>query len=143
MKRDIPRAVEEAENLPALFGRLASDTTDLLDAKLALLKIELKEEAATYVRNAVMILIGVVVALIGLGLLNVAVAFMISSIFNGTDLSQPVRYGLGFIVTAAVYLILATVLIVISKNKIARQNIVPGRTVAELKRDKKALETQL
>jgi len=143
MKRDIPRAVDEAESLPLLFGRLANDTTELLDAKFALLKIELKEEATTYVRNAVMILIGAIVTLIGFSLLNVAIAFLISTVFNGTTLSQPVRYGLGFIITAVIYLILGTILIVISKNKIAEQNIVPDRTLRELKRDKEVLETKL
>jgi uncharacterized membrane protein YqjE len=143
MKRDIARAAQESENLPTLFSRLASDTTELLDAKLALLKIELKEEAATYIRNALMIIIGAVVALIGFGLLNVAIAFLVSTVFNGTMLSQPVRYGLGFIITAVIYLILGLALSLIGKNKIAQQDILPERSVAELKRDKQALETEL
>jgi uncharacterized membrane protein YqjE len=143
MTKSIGKAAEEAQNLPALFSRLASDTTELLDTKLALFKIEVKEEAATYIRNSLLVLLGGVVALTGFALLNVALAFLISTVFNGTTLSQPVRYALGFIITAAVYLITGTVLIAISKNKIAQQDLVPERTMAELKRDKEALEAEL
>lgn len=143
MKRDAVQVQRDNDDLPSLFARLADQTTELLDAKLALLKIELKEDATAYVRGMVMILVGAVVALIGFALLNVAIAFLISTLFNGTTLSQPTRYGLGFIITAAVYLIIGVVLIVINKNKLAEQNLVPERSVAELERDKTVLEREL
>jgi uncharacterized membrane protein YqjE len=144
MKQDTAKTTDhESESLPALFARLADETTRLVDAKLALLKIELKEEAAAYIRGTVMILVGSVVALVGFALLNVAIAFLISTLFNGTSLSQPARYAVGFLITATVYLILGTALIVVSKNKLAAEPIIPERTVRELKRDKKALETNI
>ena len=36
----------DAENLPALLGRLGDDVMTLVDAKLGLFKVELKEDAA-------------------------------------------------------------------------------------------------
>ena len=134
---------EDPDSLPELFGRMADDLTELFDAKLTLLKIELREEMGSYLRGAVMIVIGAVLALMGFALLNVAVAFLIASLFENTSLSQPTRYGLGFGVAALIYLAFGAVLIVISKNKLARQQLVPPRTVAELKRDKRRLEQEI
>jgi len=131
---------EGSDTLPALFGRMADDLAELFDAKLALLKIELREEMELYLRGAVSIVIGAVLALMGFALVNVAVAFLIASLFENTSLSQPARYGVGFGVAALVYLVLGAVLIVVSKNKLARQQLVPPRTVEELKRDKQRLE---
>ena len=141
MKRDV--AKDRPDDLPTLLGKLADDTTELLDTKLALLKVELKEEAAAYVRGVAMIVVGVGLALMGLALLNIALAFLVSTLLNATSLSEPARYGIGFGSTALVYVILGAVLIVISKNNLAEQDVVPPRTVAELKRDKQILEEEL
>lgn len=134
---------EEPEPLPDLFGKMAGDLTELFEAKLALLKIELREEAQVYLRGAAMIAAGGVVALVGLALLNVAAAFFVSTLFENTNLSQPARYGLGFAITAAVYLVLGAAAIVISKNRMAEQDLVPPRTVTELKRDKEMIEDEI
>ena len=134
---------EEPEPLPDLFARIAGDLTELFEAKLTLLKIELREEVQTYLRGTMMIVAGGVVALVGLALLNVAVAFFVSTLFENTSLSQPARYGIGFAITAAVYLVLGAVTIIISKNKMAEQGLIPTRTIAELKRDKEMLEDQI
>src|SRR5438045_1254894 len=77
---EIGRAVDA---LPSLFTRLGDQLTQLFDAKLSLLRIELKEKVATYLRGTMMIVGGAVIALIGFALLNVAMAFFISMIFDG------------------------------------------------------------
>ena len=131
-----------AETLPSLFSRLSDQITELFDAKLTLLRVELKEEINTYLRGITMIVAGAVAALIGFALLNVAIAFLISIIFESTHMSQPARYALGFIITAALYLVVAAVVIVKAKNRIAKQGIVPPRTAKELERDKEWLQKQ-
>ena len=135
-------AERAAETLPELFTRLADQLTQLLDAKLALLRVELKEEFNTYLRSIGMLVAGAVIALIGFSLLNVAIAFFISMLFNGVPMSQPARYGLGFIVAAALYLVAGTVMVMKARHKMARQKIVPPRTAAELRRDKEWLQRQ-
>jgi uncharacterized membrane protein YqjE len=133
----------EPEGLPALFAKMADELTQLFETKLALLRIELKEEVSTYTRGAVTIIIGGVITAVGFALLNVAIAFLVSTIFDRSSFSQPVRYALGFLVTSLVYLIGGGVAIVISKNRLARVGIVPKRTVAELERDKEWLQTEV
>jgi uncharacterized membrane protein len=90
-----------------------------------------------------MIAAGTVVALIGFGLLNVAIAFFISMLFQNTGLSQPARYAVGFIITAALYLIIGGIVVIKARNRIAKQGIVPPRTAAELERNKEWLKKQI
>ncbi|MEK6334128.1 MAG: phage holin family protein [Acidobacteriota bacterium] len=129
------------ENLPSLFGRLSDDVTKLLDLRIDLLKVEIKEEVNAYVRGVLTIMIGLVVAAVGLALANVALAFFVSTLFANTDLSQPARYGLGFILTGIVYLLLGIVAVIVSKNRLARQGLVPKRSVKEFEKDKELVKT--
>src|SRR4030095_1652572 len=140
--RPIAPAERAAETLPSLFTRLSDQITQLFDAKLALLRAELKEELNTYLRGVIMIVAGAVVAVIGFALLNVAIAFLISMVFDSVNMSQPARYALGFIITAALYLVAGAIVIVKAKNRIAKQGIVPPRTAKELERDKQWLQKQ-
>jgi len=144
MKNDaIERTSDDPAGLPTLFGKMADDLTELFDAKLALLKIEVGEDVAAYIRGSVMIVVGGVTALVGFALLNVAIAFLVSTLFQNSGLSQPVRYSLGFAITALLYLVLGAVLIIINKNKLAAQGILPTRTINELKKDKAQIERGL
>ena len=139
----LQRRTESPEGLPALLAKMADDLTELFDSKLTLLKIELREDIEAYIRNAAMIAVGAVVALVGFALLNVAIAFLVSLMFRNTGLSQPVQYGLGFAITAFIYLAAGGALMLINKNKMAAQNIIPERTIAELKRDKERIEEEI
>lgn len=133
----------DPESLPALFAKMVDEITQLFDTKLALLRVELKEEVSTYTRGAIMILVGGIVIVVGFALFNVAIAFLVSTVFEDSNLSQPVRYALGFILTSLIYLIAGGVVIVITKNRLAGLGIVPKRTVAELERDKEWLQNEV
>ena len=73
------------ESLPALVGRLGDDVMQLFDTKMSLLKVELKEEANQFARSAALIAVGGIIAAIGFALLNVAIAFGISTLLTGTQ----------------------------------------------------------
>ena len=133
----------ETEPLPELFTKMVDELTQLFDTKLTLLKVELKEDIDTYIRGGIMILIGGVVVAVGFALLNVAIAFLVSVLFDRAELSQPVKYALGFIITAIIYLIVGTALIIVTKNRLFKQGLVPTRTVAELERDKEWLQKEV
>lgn len=131
------------ESLPTLFGRLGDDVMQLFDTKLSLLRVEIKEEANAYARGGIMIGVGGIIAAIGFALLNVALAFGISTFFADTDFSQPARYAIGFVTAGLLYLIVGTVLISAMKKKLAKQNLVPDRTVEELRKDKQWLKNEI
>jgi uncharacterized membrane protein YqjE len=129
------------ETLPSLFSRLANELTQLFDAKLELLKAELKEEISAYAVGAGLIVVGAVVGTVGFALLNVAIAFLISMLFDATHWSPAARYGLGFIITALLYLVIGAIIIIIAKNRLAKQRVAP-KSATELRRDREFLKEQ-
>ena len=132
----------DIEALPALFGRLGDDVMRLLDTKLSLLKVEVKEDADAYIHGGVMIGIGGVIAAVGFALLNVAVAFAVSTLLPD-DWSPPAKYALGFVITGLVYLIIGGIIVLVTKNRLANRNPVPNRTVDELRKDKQWLKKEI
>ena len=131
------------ESLPTLFSRLGDDVMELFNSQLALFKVEIKEEATAYTRGITMIAIGAVIAVVGFALLNVAIALGVSTLFAQANFSQPASYALGFVVTGAFYVLLGAVLMMIMKSRLAKQELVPQRTVAELRKDKQWLKNEL
>jgi uncharacterized membrane protein YqjE len=133
----------DADSLPNLFSRLGDDVMELFNSQLALFKMEIKEEASTYARGITMIAIGAVVATVGFALLNVALAFGVSTLFASANFSQPASYALGFVVTGAFYVLVGAILVMLMKNRLAKHELVPQRTVAELRKDKQWLKNEL
>jgi uncharacterized membrane protein YqjE len=131
------------QSLSTLFSRLTEDLTGFVDARVQLLKTELKEEASSYVAGTSLMLGGAVIGIIGFALLNAGIAFLVSTLFNSADLSQAVRYGLGFVITALLYLIIGTIVIVVAKSRLAKQRVIPKRSALELKRDKQWLQAEV
>ena len=135
--------LEQPQDLPSLLERLASDVTTLFDTKLTLLKIENKEDVNAYVRASLAIIAGGIVAAVGFALVNVALAFAISTLFADLDISQPAKYALGFVSAGGLYLAIGSIVIVTMKNRLARVGIVPQRTINELERDKEWIQKEL
>ena len=131
------------ESLPSLVARLGDDVMQLFDTKLSLLKVEIKEEANEYARDGIMIGVGGIISAIGFALLNVALAFGISTLFANADLSQPAKYAIGFVTAGVLYLIVGSIIVLSMKKRLAKQSLVPDRTVAELRKDKQWLKNEL
>jgi uncharacterized membrane protein YqjE len=132
-----------SESIPNLLTRLGDDVMQLVNSQFALFKVEIKEEASTYARNAAMIAFGGVVATIGFALLNVAIAFAVSTLFARANFSQPASYALGFVATGVFYLIVGGILVLAMKSRLAKQNVMPPMTVQELRKDKQWLKSEL
>jgi uncharacterized membrane protein YqjE len=133
----------ETEGLPNLFGRLADDVMELVNSQLALFKVEIKEEANAYARGAAMIAFGAAVAIVGFALLNVAIAFAVSTLFSQAGFSQPASYALGFVVTGVFYVLVGAIVVFAMKSRLAQRNPVPKMTVQELRKDKQWLKNEL
>jgi uncharacterized membrane protein YqjE len=90
-----------------------------------------------------MIAVGGVIAAIGFALLNVALAFGISVLLVNVDISQPARYAIGFVTAGVLYLIVGAIIVSTMKKRLARQSLVPDRTVEELRKDKQWLKNEI
>lgn len=143
VKPDETNLRTEIEQLPTLFTRLGDDVMQLFNSQLALLKVEIKEEANAVARAAIMTAVGAAIGLIGFTLLNIAVALGVSTLFSQANLSQPASYALGFVITGVFYLIVGGILVAFIKGRLAKQQLVPQRTVAELRKDKEWLKNEL
>lgn len=139
----VPATRPENESLPTLFSRLGDDVMELFNSQLALFKVEIKEEAKAYARNITMIGVGAVIAIVGFALLNVAIAFAVSTLFAQANFSQPASFALGFVATGGFYVLVGAIVVLLMKNRLARQDLVPQRTVAELRKDKQWLKNEL
>ncbi|HJP91203.1 MAG TPA: phage holin family protein [Pyrinomonadaceae bacterium] len=133
----------ENESLPTLFSRLGDDVMQLFNSQLALFKVEIKEEASAYARGIATIMVGAAIAVVGFALLNVAIAFAVSTLFAQANFSQPASYALGFVVTGAFYVLLGAIVVLLMKSRLTKQALVPQRTVAELRKDKQWLKNEL
>jgi uncharacterized membrane protein YqjE len=131
------------DSLPNLISRLGDDVMQLFNSQLALFKVEIKEEASAYARGAAMIAFGAAVAVVGFALLNVAIAFAVSTLFAQANFSQPASYALGFVVTGGFYLLVGAIVILVMKSRLARHDLVPQRTIQELRKDKQWLKNEL
>lgn len=131
----------DIESLPALFGRLGDNVMRLVDTKLSLVKVELKEDAAVYARNGAGMAVGGVLATVGFVLVNVAVAFFISRLFNFED--PRLNYAVGFVLTGALYLVIGGALILVMKGRLAAHSPVPERSVEEFRKDKQWLKNEM
>ena len=140
--KDLP-VRNETESLPSLVTRLGEDVMQLLDAKLNLLKVEIKEDVNTYARGAATMAIAGVIAAVGFALLNVAVGFAVSTLFATANLSQPAKYALGFVITGIFYLIVGGIIVMAVKSRLAKADLMPNRTVEELRKDKQWLKNEL
>ena len=151
MRTEVPATVEQQtdlENLPTLFSRLGDDVMRLVDTKLSLVKVELKEDASFYARNGAFTAVGAMVALIGFALLNVAVAFFISNFFANdaattAERFTPTSYGLGFLITGVIYIVVGGVIVLMMKNRLAAYNPVPTTTLDEIRKDKQWLKNEM
>ena len=142
-KASIAGRQADDESLPGLLGRVGEDLATLLDAKLGLLKIEIEEDIRACARGGVAIGVGSAIAAVGFALLNVGIGFLIAVLFEHTQLSQPMKYALGFLITGAIYLLLGGGIILLNKKRLARRRIMPERSIAELQKDKQWLKKEL
>ena len=134
-------SIADRESLPGLLGRVGEDLATLLDAKLGLLKIEIEEDMRAYARGGAAIGVGSVITAVGFALLNIGIAFLASALFADTQLSQPIKYSLGFLMTGAMYLLIGGGVIIVNKNRLAGRAIVPEKSIEELKKDKQWLKS--
>ncbi len=138
-----PDMRQDNESLPTLISRLGDDVMQLFNSQLALFKVEIKEEVNTYARGITTIALGAVIATVGFALVNVAIAFAVSTLFAQANFSQPASYALGFVVTGAFYVLVGGIIVLLMKSRLAKQDLMPQRTVQELRKDKQWLKNEL
>jgi uncharacterized membrane protein YqjE len=121
------RRGEGAAGFFDLVERLFSDMGTILDQKLTLLTIELKNEGAAVVRNLLILLVGVVVVTLGLLLQSIAAALWIGAAIE----SVPGGYG----IVGLVFVLGGGSLLAAMRGRLEKQQLLPRKTLQEFRRD--------
>lgn len=128
---------EGVETLPELFGNLGDQVMKLVEAKLHLLKMEVKEDAANYMRGGIFLGVSAIVASVGFILFNIAVGFFLSTLFNFAD--TRLNYAMGFLSIGVLYLVVGGIVMVVAKGRLNAINPLPERSIQEFRKDKQWL----
>ena len=118
-----------------LVERLIGEVGTLLDTKLALLTLELKSQAAAIGRGIAALLVGVVLALLGLLVLALAAALWIGVAIS----SMPGGFG----IVGGALLVIGGVIAAVVRHRLSAQRLKPKETVKELRRDAKWITDEL
>ncbi len=114
-------------SLGSLVNRLLDEILRLLDQKLTLLKLELREELGAAVRRGALMAAGGGVAALGSVLLIVALAVWVGELVGSIP-------G-GFAIVGGVFALGGVILLLSMRRQLAEQHFVPRQTVQELRRD--------
>jgi uncharacterized membrane protein YqjE len=118
---------------------LGEDLVTIIESKLGLLKVEVREDATAYVRGALALAVGGLVAAIGFALLNIAFAFLLAHALTPTYLAVPLRFALGFVLLGVPYLLIGIGLVVRAERRVANVEPLPEASLGELEKDRAAL----
>jgi uncharacterized membrane protein YqjE len=119
----------------SLVNRLLNDFLRLLDQRLTLLKLELREELGAAVRRSALMAVGGVVAALGSILLIVALAVWVGELVGSIP-------G-GFAIVGGVFVLGGVILLLSMRRQLAGQTFVPRQTVQELRRDVEWIKHEL
>lgn len=117
-----------------LVERLLSDVGALLDQKLTLLTIELKNEGAAVVRNLLVLLVGAIFAMLGLLQLSTAAAVWLGAAIG----SVPGGYG----IIGLVFVLGGGSLLAVMRGRLDKQHLLPRKTMQEFRRDAKWIKDE-
>ena len=94
---------DSLEQLPLLVARLGDDLVALVESRLRLLQVEITADATAYLRGAVVIAAGGLLATVGFVLWSVGLALLVAEVLP-SDLHAPQRYVGGFLVVGSALL---------------------------------------
>jgi uncharacterized membrane protein YqjE len=117
-----------------LVERLLSDVGALLDQKLTLLTIELKNEGAAVVRSLLVLLVGAIFAMLGLLQLSTAAAVWLGAAIG----SVPGGYG----IIGLVFVLAGGSLLAVMRGRLDKQHLLPRKTLQEFRRDAKWIKDE-
>jgi uncharacterized membrane protein YqjE len=118
-----------------LFRQLAQDSATLVRQEMTLAKAELKSNVKSVARDAAMVAVGGILALVGVVVL---IAFLVVAVGDALD-----NYWLGALVVGVLFLLVGGLLAMSSLKKLKHEEVAPARTLETLKEDKQWLQSEI
>ncbi len=133
-ERPADRLVDEAHGIGSLVGGVIKDLQDLLRAEIQLAKTELKEDAMVAGKAIGAMAAGGVVGLVGFVFLMLALTY---------GLATWLPLWVSALIVAVLLFVVAAVLALWGKNKLAATTLGPEQTIATLKEDQQWAKQQI
>ncbi len=130
-----PREDNNEPGLGDLLKQLAQDSATLVRQEMALAKAEMKENIRTTARQAAMVAVGGLVALVGV---LVLIAFLVTAISDALD--EPWA---GPLIVGGIFLLVGAILAMRAMKALKRESLAPDRTIETLKEDKQWLQSEI
>ena len=118
-----------------LFRQLAQDSATLVRQEMNLAKAELKSNVRSVARDAAMVAIGGILALVGVVVL---IAFLVVAVGDALD-----NYWLGALIVGLLFLLVGGLLAMSNLRKLKQEEVAPTRTLETLKEDKQWLQSEI
>ena len=118
-----------------LFRQLAQDSATLVRQEMTLAKAELKNNVRSVARDAAMVAVGGVLALVGVVVL---IAFLVVAVGDALD-----NYWLGALIVGVLFLLVGGLLAMSNLKKLKHEEVAPARTLETLKEDKQWLQSEI
>jgi uncharacterized membrane protein YqjE len=118
-----------------LFRQLAQDSATLVRQEMTLAKAELKNNVRSVARDAAMVAVGGVLALVGV---IVLIAFLVVAVGDALD-----NYWLGALIVGVLFLLVGGLLAMSNLKKLKHEEVAPTRTLETLKEDKQWLQSEI
>lgn len=129
------------ETLPELIARLGQDVVTMVEARLALLKLEIVKDVGAIARQGLLMMLGGVLACVGFALLCLSLGFVVAALLPD-DLGQPARYAIGFAALALTALPAGVTVAWKSFRRMRQGSIHPERSLKALEEDKRWISSQ-
>ena len=118
-----------------LFRQLAQDSATLVRQEMNLAKAELKSNLKSVARDAAMVAVGGILALVGV---TVLIAFLVVAVGDALD-----NYWLGALLVGLVFVVVGGLLAKKNLNNLKRDDLGPDQTIQTLKEDKRWLQSEI
>jgi uncharacterized membrane protein YqjE len=131
----VPRDGGNEPGLGDLLKQLAQDSATLVRQEMALARAEMKENLRATARQAAMVAVGGLVALVGV---LVLIAFLVTAISDALD--EPWA---GPLIVGGIFLLVGALLAMRAMKALKRESLAPDRTIETLKEDKQWLQSEI
>lgn len=128
-------AAADEPALGDLIRQLAQDSATLVRQEVALAKAEMRQNLKAAARDATMVAVGGVLALVGA---MVLILFLVLLVGDALD-----EYWLGALIVGLVFLAIGGFLAMKSLNSLKKDSLAPEQTIQTLKEDKQWVQSEI
>jgi hypothetical protein len=135
--------VSPTHSIVGLLRELRDEASTLLNKQLALLKVELKENATEVGTQFAKIAAGGAVAAIGAIVLLIGLGQLLGVLLESAGLAPATAQWLGSVILGLVVVVIGWAMFTSAKKALAHDSLVPRKTVETLKADERWAQSKL